>query len=91
MKNALPKLNDEQVAFICKECGLTNEQLFSLDEDALYETVYEAMCDIEIAEIGIEEDGSDSERCIIASDIVTLFGNALRNADKERYGETDEA
>lgn len=87
MKRALPKLNGEQIAFICTECAITKDELFSMNEDDLYDRVYDIMCDIEIAEIGIEEDGSDSERCEIASDIVTIMGNALRKSCIEKYGD----
>ena len=87
MRRSLEKLSENQVSFICDECSITRDDLFSLGNDELYESVYEVMCDIEIDGIGCAEDGSDTERCLIASDIVTVMGNALREADIERYGD----
>ena len=74
MKEVLKDLTDEQIVFICKECGLTKDELFSLDENQLCDQVYDAMCDIEIEEVPL--DGEDeSDRCILASDLVTILGN----------------
>jgi len=66
----------EQIEFICKECDISQDELMQLDEDSLYDVVYEKMCDIEIAEV--PADGAPiSDHCIMASDIVTLLSNAL--------------
>lgn len=81
---AAKQLTDEQVAFICTECAITEGALRSMTEDELYDVVYETMCQIEIDEV-CENIGSDEDtvRCAIASDIVTLFGNAI--AETEGY------
>ncbi len=77
MKEVLSKLTKEQIAFICLECGITEDDLFSLDADALYDDVYDVMCGIEAEEIPASDDEEESERCKMASDIVTELGNAL--------------
>lgn len=76
MLEAAKELTEEQIEFICKECDISQDDLMQLDEDSLYDVVYEKMCDIEIAEV--PADGAPiSDHCIMASDIVTLLGNAL--------------
>lgn len=80
MKEALKDLTKEQIAFICDECGISEEELFALSEDDLYDKVYDAMCDIEIAEIP-NGDEEESEHCAAASEIVTILGNAMAQAD----------
>ena len=88
MKEALDKLTAEQIDFICTECQIPKEELFALDEDALYDHVYDVMCDIELAEIP-DDDSKESERCAMASDIVTELGNALAK-EQGIYDEGDE-
>lgn len=82
MKKALGKLAEKQIEFICKECSLTEEELFNMSEDDLYDKVYEPICDIEIEEVCSNGGENESERCEMASDIVTLLGNALRLQDR---------
>ena len=77
MKEALDELDAAQIDFICKECEISKEKLHSLDEDELYDLVYDDMCDIELEEISAADDVKESERCEIASSIVTALGNAL--------------
>lgn len=77
MVEAAKELSDAQIHFICRECNITKDQLMQMDEDTLYDVVYDAMCDIEIAEVPSFDDEPESDRCIMASDIVTLLGNAL--------------
>lgn len=77
MRKSLHKLKRAQVQFICNECAISKEELFAMDEDSLYDVVYEKMCDIEIDEVCRNEDEKDSIRCEVASDIVTIMGNAL--------------
>jgi hypothetical protein len=81
MKEELKKLSDAQIAFICRECRLNREQLFSLDEDGVYERVYDVMCDIEIAEIPAKDEEKESRHCRMASRIVTILGNALAKSE----------
>jgi hypothetical protein len=77
MKQALQELSPEQIKFICDECSVTEERLREMDDDELYTDVYDKMCDIEIDEVCGSEDGEDTERCALASDIVTILGNSL--------------
>ena len=91
MRDALKELTQEQVSFICAECSVTEDELFSMDEDTLYDKVYDVMCDIEVDETmaSIDEgEVEESERCILASDIVTILGNAL--AEEEGFYEEQE-
>lgn len=74
------ELSTEQIQFICQECNITEKELFAFDDDELNDRVYEVMCDIEIAEIP-DNDEPEGERCILASDIVTILGNALARAE----------
>ncbi|MBE5933396.1 MAG: hypothetical protein E7263_08265 [Lachnospiraceae bacterium] len=78
MKKALQELTESQIEFICNECSVTEEELHNMEEDQLYDDVYETMCNIEIDEVCSKEGGEDTERCEIASDIVTILGNAIR-------------
>ena len=89
MREALGKLTAKQIDFICAECKLSKEELFALDEDALYDSVYDVMCDIELAEIPVSDKEEESERCEMASDIVTELGNALAK-EQGIYDEEDE-
>lgn len=80
MVEAVKVLDDEQIKFICNECNITKDELMQMDEDKLYDVVYDAMCDIEIAEAP-SDDTPESDHCIMASDIVTILGNALAMSD----------
>ena len=92
MKEVLKELGSEEIQFICKECLVTEEQLFAMSEDELYDSVYEVMCNIEIDEVCSADGEEESERCEIASDIVTAFGNALAKEDgvfEEGYADNE--
>ena len=86
MKEALHDLDDNLIKFICTECQVTKSELFQMDEDTLYDKVYDHMCDIEI-----EETPSDNSpltaHCQMAADIVTELGNAL--AKEQGYLDDD--
>ena len=81
MKESLNELNRKQIEFICAECSITEDELNNMEEDQVYDVVYEKMCDIEIDEVCSKEGDEDTERCEIASDIVTVLGNALAKAE----------
>ena len=74
---AAKELTDEEIAFICRECDITPSELQKMGENELYDNVYETMCSIEIAETPLSDDVPESPRCTMASDIVTLLGNAI--------------
>lgn len=76
MINALRQLEAEYIEFICSECNLTTDELFALDNDKLYDQVYDLMCDIECAETPTDNTPI-TLRCSMASDIVTILGNTL--------------
>lgn len=83
MKNALKKLSKEHIVFICDECSVSEDELLSLDDDTLYDEVYEKMCDIEIDEVCSNDGEEETERCRIASDIVTILGNTIAGVEDE--------
>lgn len=75
-KDSLKDLTQRQMDFICEELKKTPDEIAGMNDDQLYDEVYDAMCDIEIAETPAD-DSKMSERCKLASDIVTVMGNAL--------------
>ena len=77
MKEVLHEFKKDQIDFICKRRNVTMEELYEMDEDALYDVVYEKMCDVEVEEVCNSSGESESDRCEMASDIVTLLGNTL--------------
>ena len=76
MKSALKELTPEQIKFICTECGIEEDALFEMNDDDIYDKVYDVMCDIECAETPTD-DTPITDRCKTASDIVTVLGEAL--------------
>lgn len=78
MKEAIKNLTEEQLKFISEECSVKSEELYAMSDEELYDKVYEKMCDIEIDTIPADDEDEESERCKMASDIVTLLGNSLR-------------
>ena len=75
-RDSVKELTQRQIDFICEEAKTKEEELFQMSDNDLYEKVYDVMCDIECAET--PDDGEKlSERCKLASDIVTTMGNAL--------------
>ena len=59
MGEAIKKLTNEQIKFICEECGVMTDELLTLGEDDLYNRVYEKLCDVEIETI--PDDDSEEE------------------------------
>lgn len=78
MIEVLKDLTKEQVKFICEECEVTEDELFDMDEDTLYDKVYDVMCDIECSETPSSNEPL-SEHCAMASELVTLLGNTLED------------
>lgn len=82
MKEVLKDLTKKQVDFICKECNIMEDELFGMDDDALYDKVYDVMCDIECAETP-SSDEPLSEHCEMASELVTILGNTLDDGEDD--------
>lgn len=80
-KSGVEQLNDEQVSFIENELGISAGEISGFNDEELNSKVYEPMCDIEIAEAPIGDDEEETERCKVASDIVTILGNSLAEAN----------
>ena len=83
MKEALKELNNKQIGFICNECAVSEKELFDMDDDILYDKVYEVMCNIEMDEVCSNNGKEETERCETASDIVTILGNTLARDDED--------
>lgn len=79
-EDALRDLTETQIDFICKEFEITKDELFSESEDSIGE-MYDALCDIEVAEVPVRNDEEESERCKVVSSIVTVLGNAVAEAN----------
>ena len=84
VKDFLDLLNPEQLDFIAEEFSMTQKQLSGLSDEALDE-IYENLGDIEVEEtMDADETGADlSERGRIASEIVTVWGNAYAKMNEE--------
>ena len=91
MIEAAPELTKEQIDFIAREFGIDEEALKQLDDDAIYDKVYDPCCVIEEVEtVATLDDDSDlSERGRIAESIVTLLGNTI--AVDEGYLDEDDS
>jgi hypothetical protein len=79
VKEAIQYLTDEQLAFIEKEFGFNEQALLAMDEDSLYDKVYDECCAIEeIETVAADDSHADlSKRGELAADIVTILGNTL--------------
>lgn len=86
MREVLKDLTGEQIEFICKECNITEDELRAMDEDMLYEQVYDVMCDIECAETPASNEPL-SKHCEMASELVTILGNTIESDDDEDWEE----
>lgn len=87
LSRTFQNLSEEQLKFISKETGLSQEALFSMTEEELYK-VYDSICDIEIDEACEAGEDDLSERGEAAAEIVTVIGNAIRDA--EGYDDEEE-
>ncbi len=77
LHQSLSDLTGPQIEFIIQETNVTREELFEMGEDELYDIVYDRKCDIETAETPLKSDEPLSDRCKLASDIVTVMENAI--------------
>lgn len=81
MTEVLKGLDREYIEFICAECGITEEELLGMNDDDLYEKVYDVMCDIECAETP-SGDEPLTKRGEMVEYVVTELGNALDDGDE---------
>ena len=79
MSEVLQYLTDEQKLFLKSELGFDEQALSSMNDDELYDKVYDPLCVIEEVETVAAEMNvrALSDRGRIAADIVTTLGNAL--------------
>ena len=75
LMKALEETTETQIKFICDELKISYGGLQNATEEQL-EDIYDIMCDIETAETPAGDEPL-SDRCKIASDIVTLWGNHI--------------
>lgn len=76
LHESLEHLEERHFGLILEETGYDRDDLEGMSEDDLYDKVYDTMCDIEIAETPLD-DSDLSEHCRVASEIVTVMGNAI--------------
>ncbi len=72
-------LTERQLEFLQEEFGLTLEEIEKMEEEQ-FDDFYNKLCDIEEDELSQcdDPDGEDlSERCMVAGDLVTIFGNTF--------------
>lgn len=81
LKIMLKDTSTEQIKFICREMNITENALHAMGEEELGH-VYDYLCDIEVDEVSAFPEGEKlSERGNMAAGIVTLWGNAMAEAD----------
>ena len=86
MKKTAEKLSAKQIEFIATEFGVEKDTIKLLEEDK-WDEIYDGICDIEIEELSdLKEGKKETVRCKTASELVTLFGNAIA----EEEGSFDE-
>ena len=56
MVDVIQKLDSVAIRFICEECAITSDALYAMDEDTVYDVVYET---IDFKALGV---GADSTR-----------------------------
>ena len=76
--NTIRLMNDVQKEFICKEAGLTVDELLNATEDKLGE-ICDMLCNIENEETIVDEELS--ERGKLTEGLVTLMGNAIAESN----------
>lgn len=81
MVDVIQKLDSVAIRFICEECAITPDALYAMDEDTVYDVVYETMCDIECAETPSSNEPL-TWHCAMAADLVTILGNTI-DVDEE--------
>ena len=74
-------LEEDHFAFIEDELHIGRDEMKDFDDEEFNDRIYEPMCEIEIEEVPDDDDEPESERCIMASDIVTVLGNSLAKAN----------
>lgn len=62
MYQLLSRLSEEKIQFICSECGITKDELFSMDHSALYSKVYRTLSDIMVEEGYFDELSYDGNK-----------------------------
>lgn len=79
MNKYIKYLNRKQLKFISSELNFSKDDLLQMSNDELYEKVYDPCCVIEEVEVvkSLDNDIPESDRCVIASDIVTILGNTM--------------
>ncbi len=79
-KSGVEQMGKEHFDFIETELGISPDEILDFTDEEMNERIYEPMCDIEIVEIP-KDDSEESNRCVIASDIVTILGNSMAEAN----------
>ena len=79
MIEVVKNLTKEQLDFIVNEFGIGFKPLLALNEDELYDKVYDPCCVIEEIETvqTLDDNSNISDRGQTASELVTLLGNTI--------------
>ena len=76
MNEKIKTLGENEIKLICKEMGISKQDLYELDEDGLME-VYDVILDIEMEE-DMKNPSKRSEKGQLAANILSVIG-------EERY------
>lgn len=71
MNDKLKNLGDKEIGLICKEMGISREEVYELDDEGLME-VYDIIFDIELEE-DMKDNGRMSERAVLAANILSVL------------------
>ena len=77
MNNFFDGLDESQMDFISKECGIDKSIMMKYNREKLLD-LYDMICDIEIEETMKTTDGNLSDRGLMAESIVTIIGENIR-------------
>ncbi len=72
MNEKLKTLGENEIKLICKEMGISKQDLYELDEDGLME-VYDVILDIEMEE-DMKNPSKFSEKGQLAANILSVIG-----------------
>lgn len=72
MNEKLKTLGENEIKLICKEMGISKQDLYELDEDGLME-VYDVILDIEMEE-DMKNPSKLSEKGQLAANILSVIG-----------------
>ncbi len=73
MNDKIKGLGENEIKLICREMGMSRDDLFEMDDDGLIE-VYDVILDIEMEE-EMKSPNKMTEKAILASNILSAIGD----------------